>query len=248
MDLSTETVDIAVVDGTPMSGYLARPPDPSPRGAVIVAMELFGVSQHVRDVCDRLAALGFLAVAPDLYHRTAPGVELAPDADGRTRGFELLHQLTREQAVADVRATSAFLLERGTALTAVVGLSVGGHVAYLAATQLQVPAVAAFYAGWLTSTDIALSRPEPTLAATGAITGRVLLFVGGDDPLIPEPDRLQIADALRDNDIRHDIVVYPGVGHAFLCEGRDSFDRLAAEDAWLRLERFLVETGYRTTT
>ncbi|MEV4423592.1 dienelactone hydrolase family protein, partial [Patulibacter sp. NPDC049589] len=70
----TETVEIATGDGPPMTGYLARPAVPS-TSAVLVGMELFGVSAHVRDVCERLAEQGHVALAPDLYHRTAPGIE-----------------------------------------------------------------------------------------------------------------------------------------------------------------------------
>src|SRR4051794_7892108 len=112
-------------------------------------MELFGVSAHVRDVCERLAAHGHVALAPDLYHRSAPGVELAADDDGRRRGFELLHRLTREQALDDVQAAVDHLRARGFEIAGMVGLSVGGHVASLAASRLRLPAVAVLYAGWL---------------------------------------------------------------------------------------------------
>ncbi|MEP7019784.1 MAG: dienelactone hydrolase family protein [Pseudonocardiales bacterium] len=228
----------------PMAGYLARPATETIRGSVIVGMELFGVSAHVRDVGDRLAGLGFLAVAPDLYHRSAPGIELAADDSGRERGFELLDQLTRSNALDDIRATTAHLDERGTPLTAMVGLSVGGHVAYLAASQLDLPAVVIFYAGWLPTTDITLSQPEPTLALTPYITGRVLMLLGDDDPLIPAQDRRRIGDALQRAGIDHQLVSYPGAGHAFLCDRRDSFRAEAASDAWDRLSAFLTETGY----
>jgi carboxymethylenebutenolidase len=234
----TSTVGIPVGDGPPMTGYLARPVTPATT-AVLVGMELFGVSAHVRDVCERLAAQGHLALAPDLHHRSAPGIELPADEDGRRRGFELLHQLTREQALADVAAAVEHLEGRGCRIAGMVGLSVGGHVAYLAATRLPLPAVAVVYGGWLTTTDIPLSRPEPTLAATAGITGRVLVLVGEQDQLIPATDRRLIAGALDRAGVENDVVVYPEAGHGFLCTRRPGHEPAAAADAWRRIDRLL---------
>lgn len=236
----TESVQIPIGGPHPMTGYLARPTEVQPIGAIIVGMELFGVTAHVRDVCDRLAGLGYVALAPDLYHRSAPGIELPADGYGRTRGFELLGQLTREQALDDIRATVEHLADRATPLTGMVGLSVGGHVAYLAATQLNLPAAVVFYGGWIPTTDIPLGRPVPTIAATAGITGRILMLVGGEDPIVPREDRRQIEDALTAAGVEHEVVEYPGVGHGFLCDRRESFHRRAADDAWERLTEFLA--------
>ncbi len=107
-DILTERVEISVDGGAPMGAYLARPKGPGPFPGVIVAMELFGVSAHVRDVCEHLAALGYRAMAPDLHHRSAPGTELAEESQGRERGFELLHQMTREQVLSDMRAAMEY--------------------------------------------------------------------------------------------------------------------------------------------
>lgn len=140
-NILTHSVEIAVDDGTTMGGYVARPAGLGPFSGVVVAMELFGLSAHVRDVCEQLATFGFVALAPDLYHRTAPWVELAEDAAGRERGFQLLHQQTRSQVLGDVAAAVARLRADGSPSVGMVGLSVGGHVAYLAASELELPAV-----------------------------------------------------------------------------------------------------------
>lgn len=235
----TQTVEIPVPDGPPMGGYLAGPVTEGPAPAVVVGMELFGISAHVRDVCEHLAALGYLALAPDLYHRSAPGTELPEDQHGRTRGFQLLNQLTRPQAIDDIRATLDYLQARGRRVAGMVGLSVGGHVAYLAATALDVPAVAVAYGGWIPTTDIPLSQPEPTLAATPGLTGRVLFLVGENDHLIPREHRQAIVDALQAAGVRHDLVEYPGAGHGFLSDRRDTYDPAAAKDAWQRMREFL---------
>lgn len=235
----TQTVQVAVGKGRSMGGYLACPARPGPLPGVLVGMELFGISGHVRDVCDRLAGLGFLALAPDLYHRSAPGIELPEDASGRERGFALLHQLTREQALADIAAAAEHLHTAGSARVGMVGLSVGGHVAYLAATALDLPAVAVVYGGWIPTTDIPLSQPEPTLAATPGITGRILSLVGENDQLIPAEHRQAISEALCNAGIRHDLVEYPGAAHGFLSDRRETYHPSAAHDAWQRIGKLL---------
>ena len=218
-----------------MGGYLARPAVPGPFPGVVVAMELFGVDAAVRDVCDRLAGLGFAALAPDLHHRTAPGTELPRDPAGRERGFELLGSMTRATVLQDVRACIDHLRASGSEYVSMVGLSLGGHVAYLAATEFDLAAVAVFYGGWLPTTDIPLSRPEPTLSLTPAITGKVLFLVGEDEHVVPPGHRHQIADALRAAGIDHEFVVYPGIGHGFL-----TTDPAIAADAWHRVHTLLA--------
>lgn len=235
----TESAYVAVGDEPAMGGYLARPAGPGPFPGVLVGMELFGISAHVRDVCDRLARLGYLALAPDLYHRSAPGIELPENAAGRERGFALLHQLTREQALTDVGAGVDHLRASGSDRVGMVGLSVGGHVAYLTATALDIPAVVVAYAGWIPTTDIPLSQPQPTLVRTPAISGRILFVVGEDDLLVPPEHRQLVADALRGANVRHELVQYPGAAHGFLSDRRDTHHPEAAADVWERIGRLL---------
>ena len=239
-NILTNSVDIAVDDGTTMRGHVARPTAPGSHPGVVVAMELFGLSAHVRDVCERLAALGFVALAPDLYHRTAPGMELAEDAAGRERGFHLLHQQTRAQVLQDIAAAIDWLHTDGSTAVGMLGLSVGGHVAYLAATAFDLPAVAVIYGGWLPTIDIPISRPEPTLSRTPQITGRLLILLGDDDHVIPPEHRRDIAQALRAAGVRHEIITYPGVGHGFLSDRRATYDPTAAHDTWQRLQQLLT--------
>ncbi|MFF4416069.1 dienelactone hydrolase family protein [Streptosporangium sp. NPDC001559] len=111
----------------------------------------------------------------------------------------------------------------------------GGHIAYLAATEFDLDAVAVFYGGWLPTTDISISRPEPTLSLTPKITGRVLFLVGEEDHLITPDQRREIADALSEAGVRHEMVVYPGVGHSFL-----TTDPAASDDAWRRVHTLLT--------
>jgi len=223
-----------------MGAFVARPEGDTPAGGVVVCHELFGVTMHVREVCERLAARGYVALAPDLYHRLATATELADDDAGRERGFELLRGLEREQAIADVRAAVEHLRSGGTPHVALLGLSLGGHVAYLAATAIDVDAVICAYPGWLAGTEIGLSRPEATVTLTSGIRGRVLILTGSDDHAVPDADREAIAAALQTAGVDHEIVVYPGTPHGFLCDRRDTYDTDAADDAWRRTETVLA--------
>jgi carboxymethylenebutenolidase len=221
---------------------LAAPSGGSPHGGVIVGMEMFGVTAYVRDVADRIAALGYTAYAPDFYRRVAPGIELAADDAGRARGLELAGALTREQALEDLRAAVDLLRARddATGAVAMLGMSFGGHLAYLAATQLDVATTVVFYGGWLTGTDIALSRPEPTLALTPGIAAPLLFFVGDADHAVPAADHERIAAALSAAGVEHELVVYPDTPHGFFCDVRDTYRPAQAADAWARARRALA--------
>lgn len=168
-EITSSWVDVPVADddggSSTMPAFLARPAQPGIYPNVIVGFEMFGVTGYIRSVAERIAALGYNAVAPDFYHRLGERIDLPPTVEGRERGLQLLQNTDRDGVRADVRALLGYLASRdgGTERTAMVGLSVGGHIAYYAATQLPLAAVAVFYPGWLTDTGIALSRPEPTL-------------------------------------------------------------------------------------
>jgi carboxymethylenebutenolidase len=241
MSILTETVDLATADGAGMRGYVARPAGHGPFPGVIVGAEIYGITGHVRDVCERLADMGYIALAPDVHHRTAPWVELAEDEPGLARGFELLHQLTREDALRDVRAAIDYLRASGSDRIGMVGLSVGGHLAYLAASEFDLAAAVIVYGGWIPTTDIPLSQPQPTLMRTPDITGRVLVLVGEHDQVISREQRRQIANELEAANVRHEVVEYEGVGHGFLNDRRDTFDAAAAEDAWARIRTLFAD-------
>ena len=228
------TIKIGVHDGTTLPAYLARPAaDPAPTG-VIVAHELFGVNPDIRGVADDLARAGYLSIAPEFYHRdAAPGRWLERDDTGRQEGFGYLHRLGRDQALADVAAAMSWLRsEPGIERIGLVGFSAGGHLSYLAACRLPVSRTAVLYGGWLPGTDIPMSRPTPTLAETPGITGRILYLVGEDDALIDAGQREQIRAALASAGVRHELVSYPGVGHAFFWPGTPPYDATARADAW----------------
>jgi carboxymethylenebutenolidase len=239
--MNTEDVIVATLDGRPMRAYLAWPTGARALRPAVVLGELFGLNDVQRAAAQRVAAMGHLAIAPDLLHRHVIDGPLPEDDDGRLRGLELAGQLTRVEILSDIRdALDAVRIrpEAGEAAPVAVGMSFGGHVALLATACLSLPACAVLYAGWLAGTDIALSRPEPTgslaprIAAAG---GRVLAITGEADAMVPLDDVAIVRRWFAAAGADLDVVTYPNVGHRFCAEGRLGYDPVAANDAWRRV-------------
>jgi carboxymethylenebutenolidase len=220
-----------------MPAYLARPTAPGAYPAVLVFMEIFGVNHHIRSVADRVAAEGYVALAPDVFHRTAPGIELKYDQDGLQRGIGLMTQVTTTEAMADVSGALAYLKGRsevGGRGVGAMGFCFGGHLTYLSACEQPIAAAASFYGG-----GIAVGSPgndgPPTIARTPKITGRILCLFGANDGYIPQEQVAAIKEALAAAKVRSEVVVYPGVGHGFFCDERADYDATSATDAWHRV-------------
>jgi len=235
--MTNETIQLAVADGTAMQAYLARPGDGQAATGVIVAHELFGVNPGIRQAADDLARAGYLTVAPEFYHRDAAGGRWLPRDDaGRDEGFGYLHRLTRPAALDDTAAAIGWLrAQPGIERVAMIGFSAGGHLAYLAASQLPLSRTAVLYGGWLPVTDIPMSQPAPTLELTPGISGRLLYLVGEDDAVIDAAQVGQIRSALRAAGTDHEVVSYPGTAHAFFWPGTPAFNQQARDDAWSRI-------------
>ena len=212
---------------------------------MLVGMELFGLTAHIRDITERIARLGYVAVAPDFYHRGAAAAELPYNSEGRSRGFELLHRMSRNAVLADVGAVLDWLRSQPQVLPrfGFVGFSLGAHIAYLAASEYAFAACACFYGGWLASTEIPLSQPEPTIERTTGIArhgGRLIYFAGGADPIITAEQRAAIGLALSRAGVNHELVVYPQATHGFFCDQRETFDAASRDDAWQRVQALLA--------
>ena len=206
----------------PVRGWLARPPSPA-RAALVVVQEIFGVNAHIRDVTERYAGAGFVALAPALFDPVETGVELGYDAEGVARGRDLAAALGFDHAVAIVSAAAGWLREAGH-LVGVVGFCWGGTVAFLANTRLGLPAVS-YYGG----------RSVPFLGET---TQAPMLFHFGErDPIIPPED----VDRHRRQQPRATIHVYPA-GHGFHCDQRGDHDAASAALAHHRTVEFFERT------
>ncbi len=246
MAIVTERVRIPLAGGGEMGGYLARPENGERRPAVLVFMEIFGINVHIRDVAERLAGEGYVAIAPDYFHRTGPGVEYDYDASGMAAGMKLLGALRAEEMIADAKAAIAFLRARsdvrGDRIGA-MGFCIGGHMAYLVACETDVRATASFYGGGIAAAQ-GPGGGTPTLDRSAKIGGTILCLFGGQDAMIPATQVGAIRSALTKSGVRHHIEVYPDAGHGFFCDQRPSYDAAAAADAWRRVrELFARELG-----
>jgi carboxymethylenebutenolidase len=240
----TETAAVPVRDSGTMATHLVRPAAPGPWPAVIVGFEMFGVTDYMRRTAARIAALGHLAVVPDFYHRTSPGFEGAADEAGRAAGLALLGRLERAEVRADLRAVLDHLAGRAdtTGRVGMVGFSLGGHLAYFAATQVELAATAVVYPGWLDVTGTALGSPDPVLSLTPGMAGhggRLLYLIGADDHVVTADQSRLTERALTAAGIRHEAVVYPDTPHGFLADERDTYRPDQAEDAWRRIAGLL---------
>src|SRR5207249_2232722 len=150
--------------------WVARPEGRAPTRGLLLFQEAFGVNPHIRDVAGRFADVGFLAIAPELFHRTAPGFE------GSYTDFAAavphLQAVTEQGLDADVRAAFAWLERAGVGGNiAAVGYCLGGRVAFLANSGVPLKAAASYYGGSI----------PPLLARTPRLSGPMLFFWGGLD-------------------------------------------------------------------
>jgi len=242
MEIVTERVQIPLEGGGPMGGYLARPQGGGPHPSVIVFMEIFGINSHIRDVTERVAREGYVALAPDYFHRTGPGIELGYDDQGMARGMALLGKLVASEMVSDARAAVAYLRGRKDTTDAVgaMGFCIGGHMTYLTAAETDVAAAASFYGGGIAAPKGPGGEPS-SLGRTARIAGRILCLFGAKDGLIPQAQVDQIKQALAQAGTRHEVVVYPGCDHGFFCDQRATYDAQAAADAWRRVKALFAE-------
>ncbi|TDP96499.1 dienelactone hydrolase family protein [Labedaea rhizosphaerae] len=210
-------------------GHVLRPATTKGPPVVVLA-ELFGITAHVLAVCERLAAEGFPVVCPDLYHRT-PGASVFPENDaGRAAAFAALGSATQDEFVDDIASAADLATGGHPERCALLGLSAGGYLGFVAATRLPLARVALVYPGWLTSPSPPVARPAPAIDDLDRITGSVLLVVGEDDFLVTDAERTVLRERLTARG--HRLVSHPGVGHGYLAPSRPTHDERAAEDTW----------------
>jgi carboxymethylenebutenolidase len=243
MEITTERVEIPLEGGGSAGGYLARPADGERHPAVVVYMEIFGVNAHIRDVTERVAREGYVALAPDYFHRTGAGVEYGYDDDGMAKGMALLGQLKADEMISDGRDAIAYLRGRedvrGDRIGA-MGFCIGGHMTYLTACETDVSAAASFYGGGIAGPEGPGGAPA-TLTRTSGIRGRILCLFGEQDALIPSDQVDAIRAALLEADTDHEVVVYAGADHGFFCDRRATYQKEAAEDAWGRVKALFAD-------
>lgn len=242
MEIVTERVQIPAAGGKTMGGYLARPKDGTPRAAVLVFMEIFGINAHIRDVTERVAREGYVALAPDYFHRTGPGVEYGYDEKGMENGMKLLFALRADEMISDARDAIAWLRTRndvrGDRIGA-MGFCIGGHMTYLTAAETDVRAAASFYGGGIAAPQGPGGAPS-TLSRTSKIRGKILCLFGEQDTMIPRVQVDAIRAELAKSGVRHEVVTYPDADHGFHCDQRASYHAASAADAWARVKKLFA--------
>jgi carboxymethylenebutenolidase len=241
LPVHTATVEL-ISDRTPILAYLAEPRGEGPFPAVVVIQEVFGVNAHIRSVADRFAEAGYVAIAPHIYHRQAPGFEVGYSQADLELGRKYKVGTQAHELLSDVQAAVDFLRSKANVKSGgvgCIGFCFGGHVAYLAAALPEITATASFYGAGITS--LTPGGGEPTLTRTHEIKGTLYGFFGNEDPLIPLEEVEQIKAELVKHNIPHQIFVYEGAGHGFFCDRRDSYRPQAAEDAWNQVMQLFQE-------
>jgi len=223
-------VTIKSIDGGEFDAYLALPAGGYGPG-IVVLQEIFGVNDNVRSIADWYAAHGFVAIAPDLFWRMEPGVQLTDKGDDWQKAIAFYQRLDEAKAVEDAAATLDFL-KRHTAcsgLAGAVGFCLGGNLAYLLSVRFKPDCAVGYYGVSI----------EKSLNEAPNLTSPLMLHIAGDDKFCPPEAQRQIHDALDSNPLVT-IYDYPNEDHAFGRVGGEHYSAAAAELANLRTLEFFV--------
>jgi carboxymethylenebutenolidase len=215
---------LTAADKHQLGAYRADPKS-TPKGGMVVIQEIFGVNQHIRNVCDRLAEEGYVAVAPALFDRQVKDFQsgYSPAEIEKARGF-----IAKPDWDAMLRDTQAAIDEiKGVGPVGIVGFCMGGSIAFMAATRLSgLKAAVGYYGGYIAK--VADEKPKIP----------VQLHFGEKDHGIPMSD-VEIVKQKRGGDC--EIHVYPEAGHGFHCDERGSFHSESSKVAWQRTRDFLAK-------
>lgn len=207
-----EMLTLTASDGHKFQAYLAQPSG-KPKGGIVVVQEIFGVNSHIRSVVDGYAADGYLTIAPALFDRVEPGIELGYEADDIAQGRDLKDKCGNETPLLDIQAAVNAVQSAGK--VGVVGYCWGGTLTWLSGTRLEgVAAVSGYYGGGIGN----YAAETPKAAA--------MMHFGENDHAIPLDEVAKINEHHADIPVH----IYPA-GHGFNCDQRGSFDAKCSEIA-----------------
>ena len=240
MTVKSAWVDLAAGDGTTLRAWTARPEGPPPARGLLVFQEAFGVNAHIRDVAERFAAAGYLAIAPELFHRSAPGFDCR--YDDFASAMPHLKAITEQGLETDARAAFAWLEREGVGgNTAAIGYCLGGRAAFVADSAVPLKAAVSYYGGNI----------PPLLGRAPRLSGPMLFFWGGLDHHIPDEQRRAVVMAVGEANKVFVDVVFSNADHGFFCDARPAYQPQAAAQAWHMTQAFLdstAEVGPLSTT
>lgn len=229
---AADWINLQVADGTTLRAYTARPAGDGPAPGLIVFQEIFGVNGHIQELCRRFAGEGFLAAAPEVFHRTAPGFtsSYADYTPGRAHAAKL----TPDALALDVQALMAWFSAQPRSAgrkVGSVGYCLGGRLSFLAATCAPLGCGISFYGRDIPGHFDRLDRLDCPL----------LTVWGGADTIIPADQPAQVATTLREAGKSHIGLSFEGADHGFFCDQRASYNPGVAGIAWPATLAFLHE-------
>ncbi|HSS46838.1 MAG TPA: dienelactone hydrolase family protein [Burkholderiales bacterium] len=239
--LTAGEVKIPVNDGE-IPAYRAMPAGGGPFPVILVVQEIFGVHEHIKDVCRRFAKLGYFAVAPELYSRQGNVSKLS---DIQQILSDVVSKVPDAQVMSDLDATVAWAKKSGkgnTAKLGITGFCWGGRIVWLyAAHNSKLKAGVAWYGPLLWKTN--KLQPKNPIDMAGLLKAPVLGLYGGADPGIPLDAVEALRKALKAAGSKSEIVVYPDTPHGFHADYRPSYRKAQAEDGWKKLQDWFKTHG-----
>lgn len=217
-----EHVTLTAADGQKLDAYVARP-ESKPKAGLVVVQEIFGVNAHIRSVTDGFAKDGFLAVAPALFDRIEPGVELSYEPDDVRKAMSFVPKIKMDKSLLDVGAAMGYAADSTDKKVGIVGYCFGGTLAWLAATRLKPAAAVGYYGGRIG--NYVSEKPSAP----------VMLHFGKDDAHIPGSEIEKVHAAHPEVEI----FLYENAGHAFNREAAPGYNAKAALEARRRTIAFL---------
>ena len=217
-----QNITLTASDDFKLGAYRADPSTP-PKGAIVVIQEIFGVNSHIRNVCDRLASAGYVAIAPAIFDRIEPNLQsgYSPDEVAVARKF-----IANPDWPAMLRDTQAAIdAVKDSGPVGIIGFCLGGSVAYAAATKLAgLKAAVGYYGGVV----VRFADDKPTVPTQ--------LHFGEKDAGIPLTD----VETIKTKRPDVEVFIYPGAQHGFGCDERGSFDKASSDLAWQRSLAFFA--------
>jgi len=225
-------VKVPVKDGQ-IPAYRAMPATGSSFPTILVVQEVFGVHEWIKDICRRLAKMGYYAIAPELYARQGDPAKIG---DTNQLMKEIVSKVPDRQVMSDLDAAVAYAKSSGKANTAKLGITGfcwGGRIVWMyAGHNPNLKAAVAWYGHVATRFH---AGDKTALDIVPAIKAPVLGLYGGDDPGIPPDTTKKIEDAMKKAGKTVEIVTYPDAPHGFLADYRPSYRKEASEDGWKRM-------------
>lgn len=236
MQIQQTEVIIPTPDGQ-MPAFLYTPTEPKHQPAVLLLMEAFGLTPHIKDVAVRIAQEGYVVMAPDLYYRELPNNKFGYDEVDKARA--MVNRLNIPSVVTDIGVALTKLKSHPDVYPnkiGVMGFCLGGGLTLLAASNFsdQIAAAASFYGLY----GISVEQWNDLITR---ITAPVYLFLGEVDSFIPLDLVKHVESRFKELDKNYLLKVYPGANHGFFCHERSDYNQLAADDSWQELTKFFEQ-------